>query len=70
MKKLFCIWFSLIIYGVQGQHFDLNYQRYIGSEGKTYYFFQYGKRSGLVKPSLVKYELTSENEFKLKETKN
>jgi len=69
MKKLFCIWFCLIMLNAQSQHFDLEYQKYIGSENDTYYFFQYGKPSGLVKPSLVKYELTSENVFKLRDAK-
>jgi len=65
IRKTF-IFISLSIYiHSNGQYLDIDHQRYIGIDSQFHYFFQYGKRSGLVKPALLKQKLNTDNTFEL-----
>lgn len=63
MKKLIYLCLCFIVLNARGQNLDLEYQDYVGHSNNEYYFFQYGKRSGLVKPMLVTYRLESNMMF-------
>ena len=45
------------------QKIDVESQRYIGEKDGKHEFFQYKQRTGLIKPHLVKYKLSSDLTF-------
>lgn len=67
MKKLIISTCLIIVQTTLfGQKLDPKFQEYIGDRNDSYYFFQYGDGRGLLKPSLLEYELDEEKTFKLK----